>query len=210
MAHRVAMISDFVFMDSGMMYRALAFEFLTRGTVLSEEALTASLAEIQLDVRCKQAMMRVHIDGKDVTDYLHTSRVSEVSSRIAAFRVVRDWLLGVQQAFGDRYGTDPGIIAVGRDMGTVIFPQAELKIFVTASLAVRAERRHAELLRAGSKISLEDVCDSIRERDIQDSSRKISPLKKAPDAITIDTGNLTPDSQTEIVLEYIRERKHST
>lgn len=210
MAHRVAMMSDFVFMDSGMMYRALAFGFLMRGTVLSEEALTASLAEIQLDVRCKQAMMRVHIDGKDVTDYLHTSRVSEVSSRIAVFRVVRDWLLGVQRAFGDRYGTDPGIIAVGRDMGTVIFPQAELKIFVTASLAVRAGRRHAELLRAGNKISLEDVCNSIQERDIQDSSRKISPLKKAPDAITIDTGNLTPDSQAEIVLGYIWERKRST
>ena len=207
MAQRVAEMSGFVFMDSGIMYRAVAFGFLKHGVALNEKEILAYLSMIRLEVSCIQASMKVHIDGKDITAKLHTSRVSEVSSRIAVFGGVREWLLGVQRGFGDQYGTAPGVIAVGRDMGTVVFPRAELKFFVTAPLAVRASRRNAELLQAGGSLSLEEVRNAIKERDDQDSRRKVAPLKKALDAITIDTGNLTPESQAEIVLRYIWERR---
>ena len=121
-------------------------------------------------------------------------------------RGVREFLLGVQHGIGDRFDEDPGVVAVGRDIGTVVFPDAEWKFFVTASPEVRARRRLAELSQTGIETSFQEVCDAIIERDRQDSQRVIAPLKKASDAIVINTDDLTPDEQAAIVLKYILER----
>ncbi len=206
MAHQVAEVSGFVFMDSGVMYRAVAFGFLKHDIESTERGAAAYLPKMHLKVSCIQSSMKVYVDEEDVSSRLHTSRITEMSSRIAMLRSVREFLLEVQHGFGDRFGEDPGVIAVGRDIGTVVFPDAERKFFVTASPEVRARRRLAELSQTGVTDSFQEVCDAIIERDRQDSQRVIAPLRKASDAIVINTDHLTPDEQAAIVLGYILER----
>ena len=192
-------------MDSGMMFRGLAFGVLKAGIQDTQEAVAAYLPHVQLDANCIQSRMIVFIDGEDVTAELLTSRVSEVSSRIAKFRSVRSFLLQRQREFGDRFGRQPGVIAVGRDMGTVVFPQADLKFFVTASVEVRAQRRYEELCMAEHTISYEEVLQAIKERDSNDSKRKIAPLKQTSEMILVETDHLTPERQANLILEHIRE-----
>lgn len=206
MAYQVADASGLIFMDSGLMYRAVAFGFQKYGLKSTESAVESFLVNLQLKVTCDQSGMRIYVDEEDMSSMLHTSRVTELSSRIAKLRQVRDFLLRIQHGFGQRFGRAPGVVAVGRDMGTVVFPDAELKFFVTASPQVRAHRRLEELRKKGVQSSFEEVCDAIVERDRQDSERAIAPLKKAVDAIEINTDHLTPDQQAAIILRYIRER----
>ncbi len=193
-------------MDSGLMYRAVALGFLKHKIECTEDGAKVYLPEMQLDVDCVRSRMKVYIDETDVTAKLHTSQVTEVSSLIAKLQIVRDVLLGVQRGFGERFGHTPGILAVGRDMGTVVFPEARMKFFVTASLEVRARRRYNELIQAGNDVTFREIYDAIARRDYQDSNRKIAPLKKAPDAIVVNTDHLTCDSQLQLLLEYIKER----
>ena len=206
MAHQVAEVSGFVFMDSGMMYRAVAFGFLKHDVESTERGAAAYLPKMNLKVNCIQSRTKVYVDEEDVSSRLHTSRITEMSSRIAMLRGVREFLLKVQHKIGDRFDEDPGVVAVGRDIGTVVFPDAERKFFVTASPEVRARRRLAELSQTGVETSFKEVCNAIIERDRQDSQRAIAPLRKASDAIVINTDHLTPDEQAAIVLEYILER----
>ncbi len=206
MAHQIAEVSGFVFMDSGVMYRAVAFGFLKHDIESTERGAAAYLPKMHLEVSCIQSSMKVYVDEEDVSSRLHTSRITEMSSRIAMLRSVREFLLEVQHGFGDRFGEDPGVVAVGRDIGTVVFPDAERKFFVTASPEVRARRRLAEFSQTGVTASFQEVRDAIIERDRQDSQRVIAPLRKASDAIVINTDQLTPDEQAAIVLGYILER----
>lgn len=206
MAHQVAEISGFVFMDSGVMYRAVAFGFLKHDIESTERGAAAYLSKMNLKVDCIQSRTKVYVDEEDVSSRLHTSRITEMSSRVAMLRGVREFLLEVQHGIGDRFDEDPGVVAVGRDIGTVVFPGAKWKFFVTASPEVRARRRLAELSRTGVETSFEEVCDAIVERDRQDSQRAIAPLRKASDAIVINTDDLTPDEQAAIILEYVLER----
>ena len=206
MARQFAEVAGFVFMDSGLMYRAVAFGFLKHDVEYTEAGAATYLPTMQLDAKCVHSRMKIYVDRTEVTSQLRTPQVTEVSSRVAKLRNVRDSLLHVQREFGRQFGTDPGVVAVGRDMGTVVFPGAELKFFVTASLEVRACRRFDELLQVGSHVTLQEVHDAIVARDRQDSQREISPLKKAADAILINTDHLTPNSQVQRLLEYIPEQ----
>ncbi len=206
MAHQVAEISGFVFMDSGVMYRAVAFGFLKHDIESAERGAAAYLPKMNLKVDCIQSHTKVYVDEEDVSSRLHTSRITEMSSRIAMLRSVREFLLEVQHGIGDRFEENPGVVAVGRDIGTVVFPGAKWKFFVTASPEVRARRRLAELSQTGVETSFEEVCNAIIERDRQDSQRTIAPLRKASDAIVINTDDLTPDEQAAIILEYVLER----
>lgn len=205
MAHQVAEVSGFVLMDSGLMYRAVAFGFLQHNIESTEVGAAAYLPEMQLEVSCLQSCMKIYVDREDVSSRLHTARITEMSSRVATLRNVRNFLLRLQHGFGNRFGEDPGVIAVGRDMGTVVFPDAALKFFVTASAGVRAQRRLDELSQTGDPTSFEEVRDAIIERDRQDSNRAIAPLRKALDAIVINTDDLTPDQQAGLVLTYMAE-----
>ncbi len=203
MARQFAEATGFVCMDSGLMYRAVAFGFLKHGAEQTEAGAATCLPEIQLDVQCIRSRMSICIDGKEVTSQLHTPRITEVSSRVAMLWNVRDSLLDVQRGFARQFGNDPGIVAVGRDMGTVIFPDAKLKFFVTASLEVRARRRFAELHQPGSQITFQQVRDAIADRDRQDSERKLAPLQKAPDAVIVNTDHLTPEEQVQFLLAHL-------
>ncbi len=193
-------------MDSGMIYRAVAFGFLKHEVECTEESAAAYLSQIQFQVSCVKSEMRIYVDGVDVTSQLHTTKISAMSSHIAMLESVRGWLFGVQRGFADRFGKDPGIVVIGRDMGTIVFPEADLKFFITASLNVRAHRRFEDLRLSGANVSFQEVCDAIAKRDQRDSHRRIAPLRPASDAILINTDQLTPDLQAEIILKQIQER----
>jgi len=206
MARQFAEISGFVFMDSGLMYRAIAFGFLSHDVECTENSAKVYLPEMQLRVDCIESSMKIYVDSIDITSQLHTSQITEVSSRVAKIQSVRDTLLEVQRGFGEQFGNDPGIVAVGRDMGTIVFPCAPLKFFVTASLEVRARRRYDELVQTGSDVTFQEIYDAIAFRDQQDSQRKIAPLRKAPGSIEVNTDHLTHEGQLHLLLGYVKEQ----
>ncbi|MYF41514.1 MAG: (d)CMP kinase [Rhodothermaceae bacterium] len=208
-ARGVAAAAGFVYMDSGLIYRAVALGFLKTGLQSTEDDAEISLRRFQVEVTCVERHMHVHIDGVDVTAELHTPQITEMASQVAALKIVRKRLFGLQRGFGDRYGADPGIVVVGRDMGTIVFPHADLKFFITASLEVRAQRRLIELHQAGEASSFESVLGAIAARDRQDSERKIAPLKKALDAVLIETDKLTLADQIDMILGHVLEQSDS-
>lgn len=204
-ARGVAAAAGFVFMDSGLIYRAVALGFLKTGLESTEQDAEISLRRFQVEVTCVERHMHVHLDGVDVTAELHTPQITEMASQVAALKNVRKRLFGLQRGFGNRFGANPGIVVVGRDMGTVVFPHADLKFFITASLEVRAQRRLIELHQAGEASSFESVLGAIAARDRQDSERKVAPLKKALDAVMIETDKLTLAEQIDIILGHVLE-----
>ena len=208
-ARGVAAAAGFVFMDSGLIYRAVALGFLKTGLQSTEDDAELSLQRFQVEITCVERHMHAHVDGVDVTTELHTPQITEMASQVAALKNVRKRLFGLQRGFGDRYGASPGIVVVGRDMGTVVFPHADLKFFITASLEVRAQRRLIELHQAGEASSIESVLGAIAERDRQDSERKVAPLKRASDAVMIETDNLTLAEQIDMILGLVLEQSGS-
>lgn len=181
-------------LDSGALYRIVACEALQRGLPLEDADALAGLAR-GLSIRFDDET--VWVDGVDRTDAIRTEAVSEGSSRVAVLQPVRDAILDVQRALR----RPPGLVADGRDMGTVVFPDAPLKVFLDASSEVRAERRYNQLKNKGLSVSLAGLLASIRERDERDRRRAIAPLRPASDAILIDSTTMSIDQVLERVLD---------
>lgn len=181
-------------LDSGALYRIVACEALERGLSLEDADALAGLAR-GLVIRFDGGA--VQVDGVDRTDAIRTEAVSEGSSRVAVLQPVRDAILDVQRALR----RPPGLVADGRDMGTVVFPDAPLKVFLDASPEVRAERRYNQLKNKGLTVSLAGLLASIRERDERDRRRAIAPLRPASDAILIDSTTMSIDQVLERVLD---------
>ena len=198
-AARVAESLGFHFLDSGALYRLVGYAALDRGVAL--DAVT-DLAAIARDLRCHFSGDRIDLDGRDVTDAIRAEAVSAAASRVAALQPVRDALLKRQRDFRQA----PGLVADGRDMGTVVFPDAGLKIFLTADAEERARRRHKQLIEKGMAASMDALLHEIRERDARDSNRAAAPLQKAPDAIELDTTGLSIEHSVARVLELYRKR----
>ena len=190
-------------LDSGALYRVLALAALQAGTDLDDESALAALAR-DLDVGFERdgTGMRVMLDGEDVSGRIRTEECGNAASRIAAMPPVRAALVDRQRAFQ----RPPGLIADGRDMGTVIFPHAPLKLFLTASPGERAIRRYKQLIEQGISVNLQRLSADITERDERDSKRAASPLKPATDAITIDTTDDDIDAVKARVSSLVRER----
>ena len=205
-AQRVAKSTGFVLLDSGMMYRTVALAFLQNASPCSESAAQEILASIHLETTFDGGRMGMRLNGRDTTQLLRTPELSAMASQVAAIEAVRQFLLPLQRGLATRFGRDPGLVAEGRDMGTVVFPNADLKIFLTASTDVRARRRMVELQMQGESWAFHEVLRAIVARDQQDSMRSLAPLRQASDAILINTDHLTLDQQAERVLGYIRER----
>jgi len=167
-----------------------------RGGELDEEALSAAVGDIDITL---EEGGRVLLDGEDVTAEIRSIEVSDAVSRVSSIEAVRRRLVEMQRAMG-RKG---GVVMDGRDIGTVVFPDADLKIFLTADPAVRARRRYDELRAAGQQVSLADIERNIRERDHRDQTREISPLRRADDAIVLDNSHMTLDEQMKWVEERI-------
>ncbi len=198
-AARVAAALGFHYLDSGALYRLATLAALQAGTDLQDEAALARVASA-MDIRFDEG--GVLLDGRDVTEALRTEEVSAATSRVAARPAVRRALLERQRAFR----RPPGLVADGRDMGSIVFPQAPLKVFLTADVATRAERRHKQLMEKGMYAKMSDVVEELGRRDERDMSRAVAPLRHYPDAVFLDTTGLTVDAAVNEVLGWWRER----
>lgn len=198
-AARVAQALGFHYLDSGALYRLATLAALRAATDLDDEAALAKVARA-MDVRFRGDA--ILLDGEDVTEALRTEEVSAAASRVAARPAVRTALLDRQRGFR----RPPGLVADGRDMGSVVFPDAPLKVFLTAGVAVRAERRHKQLMEKGMYAKMADVVEELELRDERDTSRPVAPLKHYPDALFLDTTGISVDEAVARVLGWWRER----
>jgi 3-phosphoshikimate 1-carboxyvinyltransferase len=199
LARELAHALGYHLLDSGSLYRVTALAALRAGTDPTDGAALAALAH---GMRLKFAGEHLHLNGEDVTDLLRLEAVGSLASRISALPPVRQALHGLQLAFREA----PGLVADGRDMGTVLFPQARLKVFLTASPAMRADRRHKQLISKGISANIEDLRVDLEARDVRDKSRSVSPLKPAEDAQLLDNSALTVDQSVAVVLGWWSER----
>ncbi len=197
-ADRVARRLGFSLLDSGAFYRLLALVALRTGTAADDEEALVGLAR-GLQVRFEPAPggpPRPILDGEDVEQAVRSEACGQTASRVAAHPAVRDALLERQRAFR----CAPGLVADGRDMGTIVFPDAQVKIFLTASVRERAHRRHKQLIEKGIDVNLQRLFDEIEARDRRDRERPVAPLRPAEDAVSIDTTGLTVEEVAERVL----------
>ncbi|MGQ4880037.1 (d)CMP kinase [Billgrantia sp. LNSP4103-1] len=190
-------------LDSGALYRLTALAAMRHGVALDDEAALAQVAA-RLDVVfvAEEQATRVLLEGDDVSREIRTEQVGDAASQVAALNGVRQALLQRQHDFRK----PPGLVADGRDMGTVVFPDAELKVFLTASSEERARRRHLQLQEAGVNASLSSLLKEIQARDARDMQRSVAPLKPADDAITLDTTSLKIPEVVERLTEWLAER----
>lgn len=204
LAKRLARELGFIYMDTGAMYRALALKVLREGVDLTDDAAMARLIEsTTVDLQPVNGALRVLLDGADVAAEIRTPQVSQMASKASALPAVRARLLELQREMGRR----GSVVAEGRDIGTVIFPGAEVKVFLQASAAERARRRFAELRAAGQAVKLDETLREIEERDQRDSERDLAPLRQAEDAVLIDSSSMDADQVMAQVLEHIRMTK---
>jgi len=202
-ARQVAAALGWHLLDSGALYRLLALAAARRGIDLDDTARLAELAAA-LDVRFgvdAEGAELIWLDGAPVGGELRTEEAGRGASTVAALQPVRDALLGLQRSFRKR----PGLVADGRDMGTHVFPEAELKVYLTASAEERARRRHKQLKDKGIDVSLAALSRDIEDRDRRDSERSVAPLRPAEDARILDSSNQSIDAVTETVLGWARE-----
>lgn len=207
-AKRLAKELGYVYVDTGAMYRAVTFYALNKGfigeTEKNFEALIDDLPLLKLSfqVNPEKNQSEIHLNGENVEGKIRNLRVSGQVSKIAAIPEVRTKLVEQQQ----QMGLEKAIVMDGRDIGTVVFPDAELKIFMTASAKHRAERRYKELLERGENITFEAVLENVQERDFIDSHRETSPLKKAEDAVEFDNSDLSLEEQFQAIYALAYEK----
>lgn len=203
LAKRLARDLGFMYLDTGAMYRALALKILQQGLDLGDEAgLNVLLGQTKIDLVEQNGSLRVLLDGQDVSGLIRTPEVSQMASKASALRVVRQRLLQLQRELGQR----GNVVAEGRDIGTVVFPEAEVKIYLDASVQERARRRFEEHRVAGRQVSLEDTLREMEERDKRDSERDLAPLCKADDAMAMDCSALTAEAVAERVMQEIHKK----
>ena len=186
-------------LDSGALYRLVALAATRRGNPEDPAELARLARAMDVSFRSAAVAEQVLLDGEDVTEALRTEGVGAAASRVASVPAVREALLQRQRDFV----RPPGLVADGRDMGTVVFPAADLKVFLTAAADERAMRRHKQLKGKGIDVSLPDLSWDIAQRDARDASRSIAPLRPAPDARTIDSTDLTPEEVIARILQWL-------
>jgi len=200
-ARAVAARLGILYLDTGALYRALALKVLECGISADDPAaVEACVNQTELDLSESPDRIHVWVDGTDVSDRIRTPAVSELSSRLAAQPAVRRRLVEIQRSLAAR----GPVIAEGRDLGTVVFPDAEIKVFLDAALATRASRRHREMERHNIATAQEQVLEDLERRDARDRDRIESPLKPAADAVVLDTSNMDIEAQVEAVLRLAR------
>lgn len=204
LAKQMAKKLGYVYVDSGAMYRAITLYFLRNHVDwTSKKEVVQALKEIHLDFHfnAKTETSEIYLNDENVEYVIRDLVVAEKVSEIAAIKEVREFAVAQQQKLGKK----KGIIMDGRDIGTVVFPDAELKIFMTADNAVRVERRFKELYEKNPNITIEEVKNNLEMRDYIDSHREISPLRQAEDAIVLDNTNLTQEQQLKMALDWVKQ-----
>lgn len=209
MARALASHLGYTFIDSGAMYRAVALYFTQNGVDKNDAAQVDSALgniTIQFVYNPQRGASDTYLNGKNVEDEIRSMAVAQFVSKVSTISAVRRFLVKQQQ----QMGADKGLVMDGRDIGTVVFPDAELKIFLTARPEVRAERRQKELAEKGQNVPLNEVMENLLERDRIDSTRADSPLKQADDAVVLDNSDITREEQFELAVKWANERMHQT
>ena len=208
LAKSMAKALEYVFVDTGAMYRAIALYFLRNNIPFNDTAATEALQAIELRFKYNSASQKsdMYLNGENVEQEIRAMQVSQKVSEVATIPAVRAFAVAQQKAMG----IDKGIVMDGRDIGTVVFPDAELKLFVTADPAIRLERRYQELLQTNPAILKEEVAANLQQRDLMDSTRTHSPLKQAEDAMVLDNTNLDRAQQFELAMQWAMEKIKSS
>jgi cytidylate kinase len=210
-AKAIAKELGYLFVDSGAMYRAVTLFAMREGYItgsnVNQVALEKELPKIDIDFKFNvlQHKYETFLNGENVEEAIRSMAVSEKVSEISKIKAVRQRLVALQQKLGDK----KGIVMDGRDIGTVVYPNAEIKLFMTASIEVRAQRRYKELKEKGLDANIEEVKENLAQRDFMDQNRTESPLKQASDAIVLDNSNMTPDEQMEWFRKLLNEKFRS-
>jgi cytidylate kinase len=205
LAKALAKELEYVFIDTGAMYRAIALYFLRNEIPFDNlQLVEAALKQIQLHFEFNSNTQKsdIFLNGENVELLIREMRVSAKVSEVAAIGAVRDFAVAQQQAMG----VQKGIVMDGRDIGTVVFPNAALKIFVTADPAIRIQRRYLELQATNPSITKEEVAENLQHRDLIDSTREHSPLRQAEDAVVLDNSHITREAQLAMALQWAKER----
>jgi len=201
----------YTYIDTGAMYRAVTFYSMKKdiisATTFSVDGIIAELPNLKLEftISQKSGKSEIYLNGKNVEKEIRTMEVASLVSKVSAIREVREHLVNLQR----RMGKPGGVVMDGRDIGTTVFPNAELKIFMTADENVRIQRRKLEMESKGNFVSEEEVRKNIHQRDLDDTTRKESPLRKADDALVLDNSNLTREQQLELALGWAKGRIES-
>ena len=204
-AKAVAKKLGYIFIDSGAMYRAITLYFTEYNiTITNEKEVQKALSNIHIEFRFNATSdtNEIYLNGFNVENQIRTLEIAKKVSEVSAIRAVRVAMVKLQQ----QMGKNKGLVMDGRDIGTDVFPNAELKIFMTANKTIRAERRQKELLEKGEVVGLDEVIENIEKRDLLDSTRKESPLRKAPDAWELDNTHLNMQQQVDVVLRWVEEK----
>ncbi len=200
LAKALAKKLHFIYIDSGAMYRGVTLYFLRKGTDLNDPiAIEKALNEIHLNFQSHENQAHMTLNDEDISEEIRQMPVSGKVSMVSAIKAVRTEMVRQQQ----RMGKSKNIVMDGRDIGTVVFPEADIKLFMTADPKIRAERRYQELIRKGEKVSLKEIYDNLALRDHQDTTREESPLIRAEDAVILDNSYINEEQQLEFALKHI-------
>ena len=205
-AKQMAAELGYAYIDSGAMYRSVTLyakeQGLIKENILQKEALLKALPEIKINFSWEKGVNKTLLNGRDVSELIRSMEISESVSLVATLPEVRAKMVEIQRSFGSK----GGVVMDGRDIGSVVFPEAELKLFMTASAEVRAQRRYAELLASEQEVSYQAVLDNLQSRDTMDSQRAVSPLIVPEGAIIIDNSEMNPSDQFNMILQLAKDR----
>ena len=193
----------YIYVDTGALYRTVGLNAVRVGADLeSAESIAKSIEGITVDLTYENGEQAVLLNGENVSAFIRTPEASMAASKVSAIPAVREFLFSLQQDIAKRNNC----VMDGRDIGTVVLPNAQVKIFLTASAEARAQRRYKELIEKGQEVKFEDVLEDMNQRDYNDSHRAIAPLKQADDAVLVDTSDLNLEQSIEAVVNTIKER----
>ncbi len=203
-AKRIAAELSFIYVDTGAMYRAIAYYLIQHG-ISGEDvaAITEACDDIDVSIEYWEGSQVVLLNGENVNPYIRTEAVSKMTSMVSAYPVVREKLLALQR----KLAAENDVLMDGRDIGTCILPNADVKIYLTASSRVRAERRYLEYTARGTECSVEEIEKEIIDRDYRDMHREVAPLKQAEDAIVVDSSDMTIDQVVDTVVNMVKEKQ---
>ena len=192
----------FIYVDTGALYRAIAYNAVTKGVIDDTQKIIDMLIDTNVELKYVDGVQAVYLNGDDVSAYIRTPEISMGASKVSAIPQVREFLLNLQRDISQKNN----VIMDGRDIATVVLPNADVKIFLFASPECRAQRRYKELMEKGEDVTFEDVLADVNQRDYQDSHREIAPLKPSEDSVMADTSKLTLEESIQLIINIIKER----
>lgn len=192
----------YIYVDTGALYRTVALAAVRRDVIDDADAVAAMLPEISVELKFENEEQQVYLDGENVSSLIRTPQISMGASKVSAIPKVREYLLSLQQSIAK----ENNVIMDGRDIATVVLPNADVKIFLFATPECRAQRRYKELIEKGENVTYEDVLKDVNDRDYQDSHREIAPLKPSEDSVMADTSDLDLQQSTEMIIGIIKEK----